>query len=391
MRYFLIFVISAKLLFGAITTKEQWGKGETFLQFLEKNSIPLSIYYNLDKEEQELTEEIYSGVTYYLLKNEESGELEQVLIPISEEMQIHIAKNIESNYEFKITPIEYLTYEESLVLGIERSVYEDIQKITGNKLLANELITVYKNSMDFKRDIKRDDRVVVLYEQKKRLGYSFGSPTIKASIIESNKKPNYLFLNNDGKYYDQHGKEIEGFLLRAPLIYNRISSTFSLKRYHPVLKKYRPHYGVDYAAPKGTPIRSAGSGTVSFVGTKSGYGKTVKITHGNGLETLYAHMNSFAKNLRAGKKVKQGELIGTVGSTGVSTGPHLHFGVYRNNRAQDPLRVVKVEINILKGEKKKEFLTLVESYKTQLEKTIATNKVPEQLENFDFLVRLDSK
>ncbi len=386
---FLSFVCT-KLLFGSVTVSEEWQKGETFLGFLEKNSLPQSIYYNLDKEDQELTEEINSGVEFFVLKDEESGAIEQVLIPISEEMQIHLSKT-QAGYDFRITPISYLDSEQSITLEIQKSIFEDIYDVTGDITLANELILAYKNSINFKRELRKNDRVVILFNQKIRMGKRFGSPQIKAAIIETAKKPNYLFLNADGRYYDQFGKEIEGFLLKAPVRYTRISSPFSLKRWHPVLKKYRPHYGVDYAASYGTPIRAAGSGVVRFAGYKNGYGKTIKIDHGNGFQTLYAHMSKFNKIAKNGKRVKQGDIIGYVGSTGTSTGAHLHFGVYKNNRAQNPLKNVRIDTNILKGERKKEFLALVEGYKDQLQRTIASNALPSKLQNFEHLVKLDSK
>ena len=122
----------------------------------------------------------------------------------------------------------------------------------------------------------------------------------------------------------------------------RISSRFSLGRKHPILGTVRPHYAVDYAAPKGTPIVAAADGVVIFAGKRGGYGRNlIEIRHENKSKTLYAHMNSFASGMKSGKKVKRGQLIGRVGSTGLSTGPHLHFGLYRNNVPINPLSSVK--------------------------------------------------
>ena len=225
--------------------------------------------------------------------------------------------------------------------------------------------------------MQKGDKVSILYERKERLGQRFGDIVVKMVTVEVNKKPNSVFFFND-TYYDANGKELESFLLTQPVKYTRISSYFTRSRYHPVLRKYRAHLGVDFAAPTGTPVRSAGSGVVSFVGTKGGYGKTVQVNHGQGYSTLYAHLSRFAA-IKRGQKVKQGQTIAYVGSTGVSTGPHLHFGLYLNNRAINPLSVVKISRSELKGDKKKEFENTIVLYQEKLQEFIKNkNTVPKK-------------
>lgn len=148
------------------------------------------------------------------------------------------------------------------------------------------------------------------------------------------------FIQDDiENYYDITGQNLKRAFLKAPLSFSRISSKFSNSRYHPVLKYYRPHHGVDYAAPKGTPVYTIGDGTVLFVGWSGGGGKTVKIRHNSVYSTTYMHLSGYAKGISEGKKVKQGELIGYVGSTGLSTGPHLDFRVYKNGSPVNPLTI----------------------------------------------------
>ena len=180
--------------------------------------------------------------------------------------------------------------------------------------------------------------------------------------MEINKKPHYIFRFNNGRYYNKDGKEIQGFLLQTPVAGARISSRFSLGRKHPILGTIRPHYAVDYAAPKGTPIVAAADGVVIFAGKRGGYGNLIEIRHENNLKTLYAHMNSFASGMKSGKKVKRGQLIGRVGSTGLSTGPHLHFGLYRNNVPINPLSSVKAVSKELQGKEKEKFMAVSESF-----------------------------
>ncbi len=370
MRQFFIFFIFATSLFGAEVETSRWSNGETYLMFLEKNSLPLKpLYYNLDEDEQQLTEEIYSGVHYQISK-EKNGAISQVFIPLNDELQIHIYKNKEE-YFFETVPIVSETRVEAFTLKIEHSPYLDIIKETGSVKLATIFVSSFKHSLNFKRDLRKGDTLAMIYEQKYRLGKPFSMPTLKAAMIEMRGKKHYIYLNDDGRFYNEDAKEIEGFLLGNPVRGARISSRFTKRRFHPVLKKYRAHLGVDYAASRGTPIAAAGSGRVIFVGQTRGYGKLIKVQHEDGYMTLYAHQSSFRKGIRKGSYVKKGQIIGYVGSTGLSTGPHLHFGLYKNNQAIDPLRVVQVATKKLSGKEKTAFLQLKSNYDESINLHIA--------------------
>ncbi|MBR4140964.1 MAG: peptidoglycan DD-metalloendopeptidase family protein [Campylobacter sp.] len=381
-KFILIFFLFFNFAFAINSGVEKfkWPEGVSLLQFMEKYEIPLSVYYDLDKEAQELTSEIISGSICYVLRDD-LGKISQLLIPISEELQIQIYKDKFNKFKLDFTPIVYTKQSNSLGISIETSPYNDIVKATGNTALANEFMSVFRGEVDFKR-LQKGDRLVLLYEQKTRLGQPFGSIKIIAGMIEENKKGNSLYLFED-KYFDENGKKMESFLLITPINGARIASRFTPKRFHPILKRYRAHLGVDYAAPKGTKIYAAGNGKVTFVGRRSGYGNTVEISHGGGYSTLYAHLNGFAKGIKVGTSVKQKELIAYVGNTGLSTGPHLHFGLYKNKQAIDPLKVVKIEKTNIVSKEELKFKALVKDMNAKMDLAKDGNLNPQRFENFE--------
>ena len=338
----LLICILFNTLFSAQIEELSWQKGESFLTFLEKNKSPLKLYYDLDKEDQELCSEIQSGNRFFSY-TEEDGSLIQALIPVSLDMQIHIYKDSSNEYKFQTLPINYTEKSELIAIPITESISNDIQKATGDVTIAAILNTLFSNSnADFKK-MKKGDFIAIEYNQKTYMGKLHGMPEINAAMIQINGKPFYRFRNSkDDKYYDENGVGFtKTYLFQIPLTFTRISSPFTNKRYHPVLKRYRAHLGTDFAAPTGRNIYAASDGKVEFVGTQSGYGKTIIINHQNGYKTLYAHQNGFAKGLRHGQMIKKGTHIGYVGSTGLSSGPHLHLGMYKNNVAIDPMTVLQ--------------------------------------------------
>lgn len=205
--------------------------------------------------------------------------------------------------------------------------------------LAND---IFGWKIDFALEIRRGDRFDIVYEQKFRDGeYLADGRILAAGFVNAGTTHRAIyFRSTDGKvdgYFDPEGRSVRRKFLRAPLDFTRISSHFNPRRRHPILNTIRAHKGVDYAAPTGTIIKAAGDGRVSFVGTKGGYGRVVILEHGGGISTLYGHMSRFPKGLRSGQRVKQGQTIGYVGSTGAATGPHLHYeyrvnGVHKNPR-----------------------------------------------------------
>lgn len=373
-------------MFGVVSIEErEWAKNEFFLKFLENNSLPASLYWDLDAQDKELASEIKEGQKYQILWKD-NEQIEQILIPVNgSDLQIHIYKDLSGKFVLSYTPISYDTQTRVLRLQIENSAYQDVEKATGSTPVARAMLNAFAGSVDF-RAMQKGDEVVLLYERKERLGQRFGDIVLKMAMIEVNKKPSKVFLYKDS-FYDTTGKEMESFLLSTPVKFTRISSGFTRARYHPILKKYRAHLGVDYAAPAGTPVKSAGNGTISFVGTKTGYGKTVIVQHGSGYSTLYAHLSRFA-SIRKGQKVAQGQLIAYVGSTGLSTGAHLHFGLYLNNRAINPFSMVKITKAALKGKDKEEFEKVMTAYEQETQAFIDANNTtpPKELGNFERVI-----
>lgn len=210
--------------------------------------------------------------------------------------------------------------------------------------------------IDFAQDIREGDEFGVLYEQKLQDGkYVNDGRVLAAEFVNQGKTHRAVwFESQDGKvqgYFTPEGKGMRKAFLRAPLDFTRVSSVFNPARKHPISGVVRAHKGVDYAAPTGTPIWAAGDGRIEFAGRKGGYGNVVMIDHGKGISTVYGHMSRFGKSARAGRSVKQGDIIGYVGMTGAATGPHLHYeyrvnGVHKNP-ATIPLPRTEIPSNYL--------------------------------------------
>ena len=209
--------------------------------------------------------------------------------------------------------------------------------------LAAEFEDIFQWTVDF-FGIQPGDTFKVIYDEKFVDGTSVGIGRIWGAEFCSGGKQIYAipYAQEEGKlrYWESNGASLRKQLLKAPLKYSRISSKFSRSRLHPVYKVYRPHLGVDYAAPAGTPVHSVADGIVTFAGwDRGGGGNTIKIKHAGSLETGYLHLKSFAKGIKVGSRISQGQLIGYVGSTGASTGPHLDFRIKKNGTPIDPLKV----------------------------------------------------
>ena len=210
--------------------------------------------------------------------------------------------------------------------------------------LADEVEDLFKWSVDF-FGIQEGDSFAVIFDEKMVDSTSVGIGRIYGSRFQKGKKTFYAipYADANGRltYWDYDGTSMKKQMLQAPLKYTRISSKFTYKRLHPVHRVYRPHTGVDYAAPAGTPVHTVADGTVVKAGWGGGGGNTVYIQHAGGLKTGYLHLKSFAKGIKVGAKVTQGQTIGYVGSTGTSTGPHLDYRIWQNGKPVDPLQVTQ--------------------------------------------------
>ena len=206
-----------------------------------------------------------------------------------------------------------------------------------------ELAGIFGWDIDFALEIRAGDQFRVLYEEHYLDGEKLRDGPILAAEFTNRGQTHTAvrYADKDGEvgYYDVDGASKRRAFIRTPIKFARISSRYNPRRWHPVLKRWRSHKGVDYAAPKGTPVKATGDGRVVFRGGKSGYGKTVIIEHAGKYTTLYAHLNGYSKRSAKGKRVKQGQVIGYVGKTGLATGPHLHYEFRVNGKHRDPLRV----------------------------------------------------
>lgn len=240
--------------------------------------------------------------------------------------------------------------------------------------LANEMSDVYAWAIDF-FGIQKNDSYRVIYEELIVEGENIGIGKVKAALFNHSGHDYYAFYyvgDSTGDYFDEDGNSLRRTFLKAPLTYRRISSGFSYNRMHPVLKKRMPHTGIDYAAATGTPVVSVGDGKVIFARYKGPNGNMVKIKHNGTYTTAYLHLSKYGKGIKEGVHVRQGQVIGYVGSTGRSTGPHLDFRFYRNGQPINPLKVESPPAKPVDSLLMDEFLGLMKDYTAQLD-TITMN------------------
>ncbi len=263
-------------------------------------------------------------------------------------------------FVYEIDAIDYVVYELNDSLSVNRGqkpIYTELKTASGeiksslwnamkdnniNPVLAIELSDVYQWTVDF-FGIQKGDKFKVIYEERYVDSTSVGIGKIYASQFQHMNEDFYAFTfvqDSTESFFDEQGKSLKKAFLKAPLKFSRISSRFSYSRMHPVLKYRRPHLGIDYAAPVGTPVQSIGDGVVTRKGyQKGGGGRFLYIKHNSVYTTCYMHLNGYAKGIAPGVRVRQGQIVGYVGKSGLATGPHLDFRVFRNGFAMDPLKV----------------------------------------------------
>ncbi|HEY3566966.1 MAG TPA: peptidoglycan DD-metalloendopeptidase family protein [Thermoanaerobaculia bacterium] len=223
------------------------------------------------------------------------------------------------------------------------SLEESIREAGGPQILAYRLADVFQWDLDFTKDLQKGDRFEVLYQEVLLDGKAYDVGTILAAVYDNRGRVHEAYRYGDsGVYYDGDGSPMRKMFLRSPLRYSRITSSFNLHRFHPVLNEYRPHYGVDYGAPVGTPVQVTANGTVVSAGWDKGGGNVVKVQHGGGYMTAYLHLSRFAPGIRPGARVRQGDIIAYTGATGLATGPHLDYRVKLHDTWIDPLTLKSV-------------------------------------------------
>ncbi len=248
----------------------------------------------------------------------------------------------EDYYVFGFRKIPTDTREHSVCTIIRFNLYEAAKAVKLPVEVVELFADLFESRIDFSRQLQKGDEYCVIYNQRYIEDTPIGRPNILAASLhqKDNLMQGFKFDNafSSNPYYDQYGINLQGFFLRSPIKYARVTSVFSNNRFHPTLKRNRPHRGVDYGARTGTPIRATADGYVVKRRHENGYGKVILLRHGGKYETLYAHMSKFAAKTHPGSRVSQGQVIGYVGSTGLSTGPHLHYEFRVGGEHKDPLK-----------------------------------------------------
>ncbi len=278
---------------------------------------------------------------YYWLYLTPEGRFHDFRYLIDDERYLTVYRS-ENRFVPVIKKLPYEVRVEPVTGGIEGSLFAALTDAGEKDILAESFADIFTGDIDFYTDIQPGDSFRLLVE-KKYLNGSFVKygPILAASISNQNKTfTGFRFLDENGRenYYAVDGKSLKKSFLKSPLKFARITSRFSFARRHPILKIVRPHMGVDYAAPVGTPVQAVGAGTVIAAGQSGANGRMVRLRHAGGYETLYLHLSGIA--VRSGTRVDQSQVIGYVGSSGLSTGPHLDFRIYLHGRPVNPTKVI---------------------------------------------------
>ncbi len=334
----------------AIVKEHQFKKGDTLSHVLSRLGVS-------DREIYDIT---IASKAVYNLRTVRPGQTIAVTFDANAQQVAHFSYEIDPLNSLEIAQTEGQFFAEKKTATFEKSIerrsgvitdtlYESALRFGVPIEIILDLSDIFAWDIDFGNEIRVDDQFSLVYEVFKKEGriVKMGR-VLAAEIIGRNKAYQAYYFEAEGTrgdYYDAEGRSLRKAFMKSPLRYRYISSGYATRRLHPVLKINRPHLGIDFAAKRGTPIRAAGDGVISFVGNNGGYGKTIIIRHKNGYKTLYGHLSAFARGLKKGKRVKQEDFIGRVGSTGLSTGPHLHYTLYKNGKAINPRKA-----DVLRGE-----------------------------------------
>lgn len=284
-----------------------------------------------------------AGQPYAVFTDPSTGRIRRFEYEVNDKSRLIVEG--EENPQARLEDIEYATLLETCEGVIEDSLFQAVADIGESPQLALKLVDLFGSEINFIRDLRKGDSFSVLVEKRFREGEYRGYGRILAARFTNKGKTweAWLFRDPDGglSYYNSKGENLTKTLLMAPLAVTRLTSKFTQQRRHPILGGIRPHLGVDYAAPTGTPVKAVGDGTVVGRSWNGGYGNQVIIRHGaTGMESMYAHLSGFASGLKVGQRVRQGQVIGFVGSTGLSTGPHLDFRLKYNDKFINPAKAI---------------------------------------------------
>lgn len=308
-----------------------------------------------------------------------NGAVERFEYDINRDDQL-IVRPTDDGFDVSKVPIAY-TVRTAVVHGtITTSLFDAVSEVGENPELAISLADIFAWDIDFIRDIREGDSFLALVEKRFRDGQPAGYGQILAAQFVNQGERYNAFLFQDGNrrpaYFDTAGNSVRKAFLRAPLAFSRISSGYSLHRFHPITKTWKAHPAIDYAAPVGTPIMAIGDGTISVIGRARYNGNFIKLRHANGLESIYLHMSHFARGMGKGKRVAQGQVIGYVGATGLATGPHLCFRMRKNGQPINPAKLKAASAAPVSSAHLAEFKTRAEELQAALEGRQAVAQAP---------------
>ena len=356
--------------------------GDFFSTILMRNGISAQDAYNLSDASDSIFDvaSIRIGNTYRVWKNG-SGAAEYLAYDIDRMKSVVFRCREPYSVWFVEKPV--LTETKYADVTIRSSLWNDMIAAGAPPLLILSLSDIYAWTVDF-FGLQEGDRFRVVYDEKTCEGSVVAVDTVRYALFTSRGQdyPAVMFDQHDGGniYWNEKGESMRKAFLKAPLHYSRISSGFSYARRHPVTRRVQPHTGVDYAAPKGTPVVTIGDGVVTSAKYEGAGGNVVRIRHNSVYSTAYLHLSRYGSGIRAGKRVKQGEVIGYVGSTGRSTGPHLDFRVWKNGSPINPLKMQSPPAEPLKQENMEAFRAVLAQYERQMAGDSAQELVREMME-----------
>ena len=325
---------------------------DTFIRDAKlKNKVIESLIKKYDLKNLKIGQKIF----FYQNRN---NTIEKIIIPRNFTTDLQIIVN-DDQVSISEVNIEILKEIVANKFSIQTSLYEDGIKAKLPLTILTDAIKLLSFDVDFQRDIQKNNIFEIAYEilsNENRSDLAYGKIQYVKLSLQKNNLEYFFFKTKDGflNYFNRDGKNAQKSLMKTPIDGARLSSSFGMRK-HPISGYNKLHKGLDFAAPKGTPIFAAGNGVVEYVGRNGGYGKYIRIRHNSSYKTAYAHLNSYKKGLYKGLRVNQGDVIGYVGSTGVSTGPHLHYEVIYQGKQINPKKMNLPSRKILDGEELKNF------------------------------------
>ena len=343
--------------------RHQVKTGETFDNILNQYSIQKKEIQNIKNTLSKKIDlnKLNTTQKFYFTIDQSNNSIKKFIFQLSNKERLYLTKDDQAenfNQKILITKLnKKIIYQENIIL---QSLYKSAidRKIPANTII--ELARIYGFQVDFQRDIRKKDRFQIMYEafiDENKKVIETGN-ILFANLILSGEDNSLYYFDKEGSigHYDKNGKSIKKALMKTPINGARLSSPFGMRK-HPIDGFNKMHQGTDFAAPKGTPIMASGSGVIKKAGWCGGGGNCVVIRHNSIYQTIYAHMSKFANGIRKGVRVKQGQTIGFVGSTGKSTGPHLHYEVIINGKKVNSQTLKLPSGKVLKGEERKLFET----------------------------------